>query len=252
MHLEAIPIDGLPMVQSGDQIPALITHRIRQSDTSLRDNDIIAIAQKIVSKAEGRHIHLADVKPSYEAQQLALEVDKDPRLVELILRESTEVVRRKPGVLIVRNRLGLVCANAGIDQSNIEHVGEGSALLLPENPDASAESMRLALEAAHGVNLGVVITDSANRPWRLGSVGIAIGISNLGALDDRCGETDLFGRELQVTVINRADAIASAAVLVMGESSEKTPAAVVRGLRLMPNEQNAMSILRPAETDLFR
>ena len=252
MHLEAIPIDGLPMVQSGDLIADLITSRIRQLDISLQDDDIVVVAQKIVSKAEGRHVHLVDIDPSSEALKLALEVYKDPRLVELILRESTEVVRRKPGVLIVRSRLGLVCANAGIDQSNIEHMKDGSALLLPEDPDASAESMRLALEDANGVSLGVVITDSANRPWRLGSVGIAIGVSNLGVLEDRRGETDLFGRELSVTMINRADAIASFAVLVMGESSEQIPVAVVRGVPLMPNKQDAKSILRPPKEDLFR
>ena len=193
------------------------------------------------------------MQASEEALELAATTEKDPRLVQLILDESTAVVRHKPGVLIVRHRLGLVGAHAGIDQSNIEHDEDGSALLLPEDPDASAEQLRHTLAEASGCALGVLITDSANRPWRLGTVGIAIGAAGLDVLDDRRGGTDLYGRELKVTLINRADSIAAAATLAMGETAERTPAALVRGLPPAAHDgQSAAQIVRPLEEDLFR
>ena len=221
----------------------------------LDDGDVLVLAQKIVSKAEGRQVRLADVTASREAEVLAAETDKDPRIVQLILDESTEVVRKKPGVLIVRQALGIVGAHAGIDQSNIDH-GDGeddeSALLLPENPDASAARMHEELRRRTGRHVGVVISDSANRPWRLGTVGIAIGAAGIAALHDRRGGTDLFGRELKVTLINRADSLATAATLVMGETTERIPAAVVKGLEVETECGNAAEILRPLEEDLFR
>ena len=242
------------MIEAGDNLPETITSGLNAAGLVLQDGDVLCLAQKIVSKAEGQLVALSDIDPGPEAIELAERTDKDPRLVELILRESTEVVRTKPGVLIVRHRLGLVGAHAGIDQSNIPH-GEGEdeyALLLPEEPDASAAKIRGALEAASGARIGVVITDSSNRPWRLGTIGCAIGCSGIQVLDDQCGGTDLFGRELKVTLINRADAIATAATLIMGETTEMTPVVIVRGLPLDQADETAASCIRPLDEDMFR
>jgi len=248
-------IPGVPLVGPGDDLTGLILTAMAENGQALENGDCLCLAQKIVSKAEGRQVPLATVTPSPEAIALAAETDKDPRLVELILSESTELLRKKPGVLIMRHRLGLVGAHAGIDQSNIVH-GEGEeALLLPKDPDASAAGIRTALRERLGIDVGVIITDSANRPWRLGTIGIAIGAAGLTVLDDHRGGVDMFGRELKVTLINRADAIASAAIMVMGETTERMPAAVVRGLPLTVGEagaQNASVIIRPLEEDLFR
>ena len=248
-------LPGLPMVQAGDDLPALVLSALEAGGLQLESGDCICLAQKIVSKAEGRQIALADVTPGEEAMQLARATDKDPRIVELILQESSEVLRQKPGVLIMRHRLGLVGANAGIDQSNIEHQGGEQALLLPVDPDASAARFQADIETRTGKHVGVIITDSANRPWRLGTIGIAIGAAGLTVLDDHRGDVDSFGRELKVTLINRADAIASAATLVMGETTERMPVAIFRGLPLVVRhngEQTAAIINRPLEEDLFR
>ena len=254
--ISIVPVRGVPMVQARDDLASLLLDAIAASNLALADGDILAVAQKIVSKAEGRLIRLADVTPTEAALALAAKVEKDPRLVQLILDESTEVVRHKPGVLIVRHRLGLVGAHAGIDQSNIDHgegEDEGAALLLPEDPDASAARLREAVRVATGIHVGVLITDSANRPWRLGTIGVAIGAAGFDVLDDRRGGSDIFGRELKVTLINRADSIATAATLAMGETDERTPAAIVRGF---PVERDsalvAADINRPLEEDLFR
>ncbi len=250
-----LPLPGIPLVQAGDDLADLLADAIAHAEVQLADGDVVCVAQKIVSKAEGRLVSLATVTPSPEAQALARETDKDPRLVQLILDESVEVVRKKPGVLIVRHRLGLVAAHAGIDQSNVKH-GDGPqgelALLLPEDPDASARRLRHALQTASGRRLGVVITDSSNRPWRLGTIGAAIGCAGIRVLDDRRGGRDLFGRELKVTLINRADALATMATLVMGETSEGTPAALIRGLPPDPVDEPARDIIRPLEEDMFR
>ncbi|MGE0623012.1 MAG: coenzyme F420-0:L-glutamate ligase [Pseudomonadales bacterium] len=248
-------VPNLPLVAPGDDLTSLILAAMTGNGQMLEDGDCLCLAQKIVSKAEGRQVALATVTPSAEAIALAQETDKDPRLVELILNESTEMLRKKPGVLIMRHRLGLVGAHAGIDQSNIVH-GEGEeALLLPEDPDGSAAAVRQAIRERLGIDVGVIITDSANRPWRLGTIGIAIGAAGLTVLDDHRGGVDMFGRELKVTLINRADAIASAAIMVMGETTERMPVAVVRGLPLRVGsapDQNAAVIIRPLEEDLFR
>ena len=248
-----VPLAGIKLVDAGDDLAALLLEAIAANDLALEDGDILAVAQKIVSKAEGRQVPLAGVSASPEAERLAAETEKDSRLVQLILDESTEVVRQKPGVLIVRHKQGLVGAHAGVDQSNIDHGDEAEALLLPKDPDASASRLRAALVEATGRAVGVLITDSANRPWRLGTVGIAIGASGLDVLDDRRGGTDLYGRELKVTLVNRADSIAAAATLAMGETTERTPAALVRGLPSATTpSQRAVDIVRPLEEDLFR
>ncbi len=245
-------IAGLPMVRAGDDLPALIHTALSAQGFDLAAGDILVVAQKIISKAEGRQVPLASITPSPEAVQLARETEKDPRLVELILRESTTVLRKKPGVLIVRQRLGIVGAQAGIDQSNIEHDGDEHALLLPEDPDASARRIRTALAARTGVRPGVIVSDSMNRPWRLGTIGGAIGSAGIQVLDDRRGRHDIYGRELKVTMINRADSIATAATLVMGETTERTPVALVRGFPQEDDAQTARDIIRPLEEDLFR
>jgi coenzyme F420-0:L-glutamate ligase/coenzyme F420-1:gamma-L-glutamate ligase len=245
-------IPGVPMVSPGDDLTAIIVDALSDAHVTLEDGDIVCVAQKIVSKAEGRQIPLASVTPSEAARTLAGETDKDPRLVELILRESSEVMRKKEGVLIVRHRLGLVGANAGIDQSNISHEDGEQALLLPEDPDRSAAELKSALDEASGARVGVIITDSANRPWRLGTVGIAIGCAGINVLDDYRGGVDLFDRKLKVTLINRADAIAGAATLVMGETTEMIPVALVRGFPTEQSTDQARMVCRPLHEDLFR
>lgn len=251
-RFETFAIAGMPMVMPGDDLPALILQTLAAAGEQLSDGDIVCLAQKVVSKAENQLVPLASVTPSAEALDLAQQTDKDPRLVELVLQESDEVLRHKLGVLIVRHRLGIVGANAGIDQSNVDHSGGEVALLLPKDPDGSAANIRSALEVACGVRLGVLITDSHNRPWRMGTVGSAIGCAGLNVLDDHRGGEDMYGRELKVTLINRADAIASAATLVMGETTEAKPLAIVRGLPFDDAQQSARDIVRPLADDLFR
>lgn len=251
MELRVLPVTGLPMIQEGDDLALLITNQLHDNQQLLEHGDVIVIAQKIVSKSEGRLVSLASITPSEEAVRLAAETDKDARLVEVILRESDAVVRHKPGVMIMRHRLGHVGAHAGVDQSNIDHGDDDAALLLPLDPDASAKRLREAIRHRSGKEIGVLISDSGNRPWRLGTTGIAIGASGFTVLDDRRGGTDLYGRELKVTLINRADSIATAATLIMGETTERIPVAIVRGFEYEPVEQNAAMINRPVEEDLF-
>jgi coenzyme F420-0:L-glutamate ligase / coenzyme F420-1:gamma-L-glutamate ligase len=242
---------GIPMVSRGDDLGEIILNSLKTNNLSLQSGDILVVAQKIVSKAEGRLIRLKNVTPSEEAISLALETDKDPRLVQLTLDESTKIVRQKRGILIVRHRLGHIGANAGIDQSNIED-DDDYALLLPEDPDRSALNLKNKLDSALGCNVGVLISDSHNRPWRMGTIGGAIGCAGFQVIDDRRGLKDLFGRELKVTVINRADAIAALATLLMGETTEKTPVALVRGFPVDSEFGTAAEINRPIEEDLFQ
>ena len=245
------PIPEFPVVQAGDDLAQLITAALAAAKLSLQEGDIVVLAQKIVSLSEGRTVRLDEVEVSAAAEELATQTDKDPRLVELILRESEDIVRAKPGVIIARHRLGLIGANAGIDQSNIDHAAGECALLLPEDPDRSALRLREILTASTDCNIGVIISDSMNRPWRLGTIGTAIGSAGIDVLDDRRGEADLFDRELKVTMTNRADSIAAAAVLIMGETTERTPVAVVRGLSAEGSTQVARDCVRPLAEDLF-
>jgi len=250
--LTITPLAGIPMVRAGDDLAALILTALGAQKLALEAGDILVVAQKIVSKSEGRQVSLASITPTPEAIQLAKETEKDPRLVELILRESTTVLRKKPGVLIVRQKLGLVGAQAGIDQSNIEHGTDENALLLPEDPDRSARQIRDTIAKRTGVRPGVIVSDSMNRPWRLGTIGGAIGSAGIQVLDDRRGLHDIYGREMKVTMINRADSIATAATLVMGETTERTPVALVRGFAQEDHAQTARDIIRPLEEDMFR
>jgi coenzyme F420-0:L-glutamate ligase/coenzyme F420-1:gamma-L-glutamate ligase len=213
---------------------------------------VVALAQKVVSKAEGRIVPLASVKPSAAAEDLARRAHKDPRVMELILRESRHIVRVAPGVVIAEHNTGVTLANAGIDRSNLPG-SDDAALLLPEDPDASAAQLRDRLEAAFGSRPGVIVTDSIGRPWRLGTVGTAIGCAGVLALHDLRGQRDLFGRELQVSEVAVADSLAAAAVLVMGEAAEGTPLVLIRG-GADPEDtgQTARNALRPPNEDLFR
>lgn len=251
-RIEFIAVPGFPLVGPGDDLAALTLAGIARAGLELCSGDVVVFAQKIVSKAEGRLVDLATIAPSAEAIALAAETRKDARLVELILSESRRVVRARPGVLIVEHRLGLIMANAGIDQSNVPADGHEIALLLPEDPDASARRLSAALSAASGTGIAVVINDSFGRAWRLGTMGIAIGAAGLPALLDRRGEPDLFGRPLQVTVVGHADEIAAGASLLMGQAGEGRPVVLVRGLSPVGSPGAATDLIRPEAEDLFR
>lgn len=245
-------LTGMPLVRAGDDLAAQLLAALDRLPTPPADGDVLVVAQKIVSKAEGRLVRLDGVTPTAAAIALAAETAKDPRLVQLILDESTAVMRKKPGVLIVRHRLGFVGAHAGIDQSNVEHEGGECALLLPVDPDASAMRLHQALSAATERHLPVIVADSMNRAWRLGTIGGAIGCAGLKVLDDLRGSRDMFGRELKVTLINRADSLAATATLLMGESIERTPAVLVHGLPVELTGETARDIVRPLDEDMFR
>jgi coenzyme F420-0:L-glutamate ligase/coenzyme F420-1:gamma-L-glutamate ligase len=251
LELSAVP--RLPMVEAGNDLVALIATALEQNGITLRTGDVLVVAQKIVSKAEGRIVDLATVVPSPQAIELAEEIQKDPRLVEVILSESVRVVRKRPGLLIVEHRLGFIMANGGVDQSNVGPPDSmPRVLLLPENPDRSAENLRRGLMDVTGTAVGVIINDSFGRAWRRGTVGVAIGAAGLPGLVDLRGQPDLFGRRLEVSVIGFADEIAAAASLLMGQANEAQPVVLVRGLVWSAPEATAASIVRPAEEDLFR
>lgn len=252
-QLQLLAVPGLPHVRAGDDLPGLIIERLAAAGDALRDHDVVVVAQKIVSKAEGRVVDLATVVPSARAVELARVVNKDARLVELILSESRRVVRAVKDVLIVEHRLGLVMANAGVDQSNVAEPGAATlALLLPLDPDASAARMREEFRRRLGCDVGVVVNDSFGRPWRIGTVGVAIGCAGLPAVLDLRGHPDLFGRTLQTSVLGHADEIASAASLLMGQAAEAQPVVVVRGLRHAAPARPAQALRRPVDEDLFR
>jgi coenzyme F420-0:L-glutamate ligase/coenzyme F420-1:gamma-L-glutamate ligase len=251
--LEVIALEGFPLVRPGDDLVELIASALTRNDVTPHAGDVLIVAQKIVSKAEGRVVDLATVEPSAKALTLAAEVDKDPRLVEVILSESVRVVRARRNVLIVEHRLGFIMANAGVDQSNVGPAdGASRALLLPENPDRSAETLRNGLAAATGIDLAVVINDSFGRPWRQGTAGVAIGVAGLPALIDLRGRPDLFGRTLEVSVVGFADEVAATASLLMGQADEASPVVLIRGLRWSAPQSTAASLIRSPNEDLFR
>jgi coenzyme F420-0:L-glutamate ligase / coenzyme F420-1:gamma-L-glutamate ligase len=251
--LEVIALQGLPLVRAGDDLAELIASALKLNGVALRAKDVLVVAQKIVSKAEGRIVDIATVKPSAKALALAAEVDKDPRLVEVILSESARVVRARRGLIIVEHKLGFIMANGGVDQSNVAPTdGSARVLLLPENPDGSAETLRRGLKARTGVDAAIIINDSFGRPWRKGTAGVAIGVAGLPALIDLRGRPDLFGRTLEVSVIGFADEVAAAASLLMGQADEARPAVLVRGLSWSAPESTAASLVRSPDEDLFR
>ncbi len=250
--LTALP--GIALVRPGDDLAVIVLHGLGAAGVSLATGDVVVVAQKVVSKAEGRLVNLAGVRPSPQAERLGAESAKDPRLVEVILSESRRVMRTRPGLIIVEHRLGFVCANAGIDHSNAR--GEGGApedwvLLLPQDPDASAAALRRRLEQASGAQVGVLIIDSHGRAWRMGTVGVAIGVAGFPALLDLRGRPDLYGYRLQVTEVGLADEVAAAASALMGQADEARPVVHVRGLPYPLREGSIGELIRAEDQNLF-
>jgi len=255
MSLTLTALLDIPLIKPGDDLAQVILMALHTSRITLQDNDVLVLAQKIVSKAEGRLVNLNDVTPSTRAHALGVETEKDPRLVELILSESSEVLRTRPGLIVVEHKQGFICANAGIDHSNV--IGDWGdhddwVLMLPENSDSSAAALRAELERASGVHLGVLIIDSHGRAWRLGTVGVTIGMSGVPGLADLRGEKDLFDFELQVTEVGVADELAAAASLLMGQVAEGTPVVHACGLPYPLREAVLSELLRPKDKDMFR
>jgi len=251
--IELIALDGIPLVHARDDLAGIILDALARANLTFAARDILVVAQKIVSKSEGRLVRLDTIEPSQRAMDIAPVVEKDPRLVEIILRETREVLRMRAGIIIVEDVRGLVLANAGVDASNVNaDGGDGSVLLLPADPDASAANLRAALEARTGVNVGIIINDSVGRAWRNGTVGTAIGLSGLPGLLDLRGTPDLFGRELRTTDLGLADEIAAAASLLMGQAGEGRPVVLVRGVSYERREGNVRELLRPKSLDFFR
>jgi coenzyme F420-0:L-glutamate ligase / coenzyme F420-1:gamma-L-glutamate ligase len=255
-RLETFAVPGVPLVGVGDDVPELIRRALEGAEIELRSGDVVVVTSKLLSRAEGRFVELPKVDPSPRALELGAQIGKDPRLVELILRDSAAVSRIAPNVLVVRHRLGFVVANAGIDASNAvpRDAAPGSgpwALLLPEAPDASAKAIRSRLEEWSRARIGVVITDSFGRPFRLGTVGVAIGCAGLPPLWDRRGEKDLFGRTLEQTITALADQVAAVADLVAGQAAEGRPVVLVRGLAFDEDDRGASALLRSAAEDLY-
>lgn len=246
--MEVIPVVGIPEVERGADLPGLIIHALRGSGTVFENGDVVVIKQKVVSKSEGRVVRLDGVKPSPRAASLAAKEGKDPRLVELVLRESVRVVRSGHGVIITETRHGFVCANSGVDQSN---VGRGSAALLPIDPDKSARKLRRALEASTGKRLAVIVTDTFGRPWRRGQTDVAIGCSGIAPLRSYRGKKDRFGYRLKVTEPAVVDEIAGAAELAAGKLS-RIPAAIVRGVEYVKSDEGVKTIVMSPARDLFR
>ncbi len=280
MPLTLTPLSSIPLIRHGDDLADILVAGLGASKIALEDGDILVLAQKIVSKAEGRMVNLATVTPSERAKELAAQSEKDPRIVELMLRESNAILRVRVGTIIVEHKLGFICANAGIDHSNVgspprsddsakrpERVsrpayttkivttwkdGDEYVLLLPENPDQSASDIRAEIEKRTKKKIGVMVIDSHGRAWRVGTVGMCIGLSGVPAVVDERGWQDLFGYTLRITVVGVADELAAAASLMMGQAAEGTPAVHVRGFPYPLREGSLCELLRPKEQDLFR
>ena len=255
MPLILSPLTGIPLIRQGDNLADIVANSLQENNIALQEDDILVFAQKIVSKAEGRTVNLTTVTPSVRALELAEQTQKDARVIELILQESHEILRVRVGAIIVEHRLGFVCANAGIDHSNVAGAGDSVeewVLLLPAEPDRSAEKLRDDLGSKTGKRIGVLIIDSHGRAWRNGTVGIAIGMAGLPGLQDLRGRPDLFGYTLQVTQVGVADELAAAASLVMGQAAEGTPVVHVRGFPYELREGSLKELIRLKEEDLFR
>jgi coenzyme F420-0:L-glutamate ligase/coenzyme F420-1:gamma-L-glutamate ligase len=252
-RIEIIGVPDFPLVKAGDDLAALIAAALERAGLRPVAGDVLVVAQKIVSKAEDRFVDLATITPSARAQEIGAQIQKDPRLVEVILTESTRVVRQRPGLLIVEHRRGYVMANAGVDHSNVAAPdGRERVLLLPRDPDQSAEALRAELSARFGAPLAVIVNDSFGRAWRRGTVGVALGAAGLPAALDLRGSPDLFGQTLQTTVVGFADEVAAAASVVMGQADEGMPVVLVRGLTWSAPASAAHTLVRPPEEDLFR
>ena len=255
MTLTITPLPGIPLIHPGDDLAELIIKALHNACILLQNDDVLVITQKIISKSEGRFVNLNHITPSNEALQLAQEIGKNAGLVELILRESKRIIRKRGGTIIVEHRLGFICANAGIDHSNVmdreKNPGEW-VLLLPENPNQVASDIRNKLEKVSGKRLGVLIIDSHGRAWRIGTIGTTIGLSGMPAIADLRGKPDLFGNQLQITQVGAADELAAAASLILGQSNEGTPVAHVRGFPYPLVKAEFTDLLRFEEDDLFR
>jgi coenzyme F420-0:L-glutamate ligase / coenzyme F420-1:gamma-L-glutamate ligase len=255
--IRIIPLTGIPLIQPGDDLAQILGDAIDRLERPqgfskpVRSGDVLVLAQKIVSKAEGRYVDLGTVTPSAQARAVALQCDKDPRLIEVILSESVAVVRVRPGLIITRHRLGFIAANAGVDRSNVAPAGIDRVLRLPVDPDRSAANIRSAVRERFGVDLGVIIADSHGRPHRMGTIGVAIGLSGLPGFEDWRGRKDLFGYTLQHTEVGAADQIAAAATLMLGQAAESIPAVIVRGAIFEARDGSAQEINRPRTLDLF-
>ncbi len=247
--LQVMPVPGIPAVNPGDDLAALILQALSDSGQQLQESDVLVVAQKVVSKAEGAVVNLAQVVPSENAENVAETVRKDPALVEVILANSVRTIRSVPGVLITETHQGFICANAGVDTSN--SLGPGIVVLLPEDPDGSARQLRNAIADRTGVSVGVIVSDTFNRPWREGSTNVAIGTAGFVPLDDSRGSLDDSGKILHATLVSIADEVASGAQLVMGETGG-VPAAIARGLKLDASNEGSGSLLRDPGRDLFR
>jgi coenzyme F420-0:L-glutamate ligase/coenzyme F420-1:gamma-L-glutamate ligase len=267
MALTLTPLTGIPLIRHGDNLADIVVNTLSENNIQLHNDDIFVFAQKIISKAEGRTINLTTITPSQRALELAKQTDKDARVVELILQESNEVLRTRVGAIIVEHKLGFVCANAGIDHSNVNPPlsraersdsedealnAENWVLLLPQNPDQSAEKTRDKIESKTGKRVGILIIDSHGRAWRNGTVGVAIGIAGIPGLEDLRGRPDLFGYKLQVTQVGVADELAAAASLMMGQAAEGTPVVHVRGFPYPMRDGKLKELIRPKDQDLFR
>jgi coenzyme F420-0:L-glutamate ligase / coenzyme F420-1:gamma-L-glutamate ligase len=255
MDLTLHPLTVIPLINKGDNIAEILLQAIDLNKINLLDNDILVITQKIISKAEGRQVHLSTIKPSNRALELAKKSKKDPRLIELILQESNEVLRVTSGHIIVEHKLGFVCANAGIDHSNVcseKDPGEESYLLLPVDPERSVQLIRDRIKKLTGKIIGVIIIDSHGRAWRNGIIGTAIGVAGIPALVDLRGKEDIFGYKLKITFVAAADELAAAASLVMGQADEKIPAVHVRGFPYQLRESTIRELFRKKDKDLFR
>lgn len=255
MTLTLTPLDNIPLIKPGDNLIDIIWQALNQHSIQLISGDIIVIAQKIVSKAENRTINLTEISPSEKAIKISRQVEKDPRFIELVLRESREILRMRPGLIIVEHKNGFICANAGIDHSNVDTAwgnSEDWVLLLPKDADASADTIRNGLEQISKKKLGVLIIDSHGRSWRIGTVGVTIGLSGLPAIVDLRGQADIFGYRLKATIVGVADELAASASLVMGQASERIPVVHVRGFPYSLNNSSLKELIRSKKDDLFR
>jgi coenzyme F420-0:L-glutamate ligase/coenzyme F420-1:gamma-L-glutamate ligase len=245
-------LTGIPLIHKDDDLGGILNLALDKNQITLEDGDVLILTQKVISKAEGRRVDLEKVTPSPEALRLANETQKDPRLVELILQESTQVLRSRPGLIIVEHKLGFVCANAGIDRSNVASEGGEKVLLLPEAPDGSASQLRVYFQENQGVDLGILIIDSHGRAWRNGTVGISIGFSGLPGIVDLRGRSDLFDYKLLATEVAAVDELAAGASLLMGQAAEGLPVVHARGFPYPLHEGSFRELPREKASDLFK
>ncbi len=249
--VEIIAVENLPLITKGDNLSELICNAAKKQNTPIQERDVIVITHVAVSKAEGNVVNLDEVSPSERAKEIAQQTEKEPELVEVILRETKEIVRIGPNSLITETKNGIVCANAGVDRSNVE--GEKNVVLLPKNPDSSAQKIRQEVKRQTGCDVAVIVSDTHGRPFRMGEINVAIGVAGIKPIRDRRGEKDLFGYVLRIKQTAVADELASAAELVIGQSNEGIPVAIIRGYNYQATEKaSAAELTRPKEKDLFR